>query len=109
MRAQDREQTIAKAPSCCAEEEEEEEEESKVEGGGRRPSCALQYGRPVGRRGRGRPDYHRLDFRARVSGVGLSVRTVFFFFFFLLRTRSQLYYNPLARSATSVYRQTCYV
>ena len=33
---------------------------SKEEGGGRRPSCALQYGRPMGRRGRGRPDYHQI-------------------------------------------------
>ena len=32
---------------------------SKEEGGGRRPSCALQYGRPIRRCGRGRHDYHQ--------------------------------------------------
>ena len=58
-----------------------EEEESKVDGGGRRPSCALQYGRPIRRCGRGRPDYHQLA-PGCPDGVGLSVRTVFFFFFF---------------------------
>eukprot|EP00966_Prymnesium_polylepis_P028716 665582-Prymnesium_polylepis.1 len=43
------------------------------------PTCALQYGRPVGRRGRGRHAYRKTV--PGCPGVGSSVRTVFFFFF----------------------------
>eukprot|EP00966_Prymnesium_polylepis_P207543 4807566-Prymnesium_polylepis.1 len=41
---------------------------SRVEGGGRRPSCALRYGRPMRRCGRGRPDYHQLRSSVRRGG-----------------------------------------
>eukprot|EP00966_Prymnesium_polylepis_P183693 4257470-Prymnesium_polylepis.1 len=45
-------------------------------------SCALQYGRPVGRRWRGRHDYRKTVLGCPGVAVGSLVRTVFFFFFF---------------------------